>query len=85
MKSDRKSIFISGKMRGNINYKQNFQAAEWQLKNNGYDVVINPSKIDFDDNLTWGDCLKVCIQSMLDCNDVYVLSDWKGSFGASGS
>ncbi len=76
-------IYISGAITGVDNYKLYFAKAEKELKEQGYEV-INPTS--FDDllpQLTYEEYMKLdlCLLDM--CEAIYMLKNWKQSFGAN--
>lgn len=77
-------IYISGKITGDDNYKNKFEAAEKALLkffDNKVDV-INPAKLDLGSYATWEQYMRIDIQMLCSCNTIYMLSDWKKSKGA---
>ncbi len=93
MTSDRKIVYIAGKMRNceNFNFPAFDKAAEL-AKQLGFDEVINPAAMDRADNLEWKETLtKQQVQEMYakrDCEailrstHVALLPGWEESFGA---
>lgn len=73
-------VYISGKISGDENYKAKFESAEKDLVRFGYDVV-NPAKVHIEDG-TWEEYMKADIKLLLECDEVYLLSDWVYSRGA---
>lgn len=76
-------IYISGAITGVDNYKEHFAKAEKELKEKGHEV-INPTA--FDDllpQLTYEEYMKLdlCLLDM--CEAIYMLKNWKQSFGAN--
>lgn len=76
-------VYIAGKVTGEnagICFAK-FAAAEYQLKQNGFEV-INPMRLCNTDT-PWHKCMRVCLREMLDCEAVYLLPDWNNSVGAT--
>lgn len=79
----KKKIYIAGKVTG-LNYsdvKQKFRATENQLFSEGYQVV-NPIELCNEES-TWEDAMKICIEALADCDEIFMLNDWKDSRGAT--
>lgn len=78
-----KLIYISGAI-GSIDREQataNFNTAELLLQNKGY-AVINPMKITKPNPATWKDCMMADIKYLFDCDEIYMLKNWRRSTGA---
>ncbi|MDR0322332.1 MAG: DUF4406 domain-containing protein [Treponema sp.] len=74
-------LYISGKITGNENYKEDFAAAKNKLENAGYDVC-SPTAFDFPEDISWTDAMKYDICEMICCDGVALLPSWKESKGA---
>jgi hypothetical protein len=75
-----KTIYISGAVTGDDNYRSKFERAEKFLESRGFKVV-NPVK-DEVDGKAWSYYLRKDLRKLLDCDCIYVLSDWATSRGA---
>lgn len=76
-----KTIYLSGKITGEENYKEKFAEAESKLTEMGYKVV-NPSVISVFDFFTHEQFLHIDY-SLIDCCDaLFMLPDWQNSKGA---
>ena len=73
-------VYISGKISGELNYKQKFDEAEAILKNKGYEV-FNPAS-NFHKDWTYSDYMKFDIKHLLNCTHIYLLHGWEKSEGA---
>lgn len=73
-------IYISGKITGNDNYKDEFSKAEEYLKSKGY-KVINPARLDIPD-LTWEEYMNIDLMLLGNCEFLYQLPNWEDSTGA---
>ena len=74
-------IYISGKITGDENYKEKFEAAEKLLTEKGFNV-INPCKIGEYEFFSYEQFLHIDF-ALIDCADaLFMLSDWKSSKGA---
>ena len=75
-------IYISGKITG-IEKKAPliFAEAELDLIDRGFNVV-NPIKIKHNHNGSWANYMKNDIKALMDCDAIYMLSNWTGSKGA---
>ena len=82
----RKTIYISGKMRGMTEEESRklFKKAEEHLQAQGYDTV-NPwekedlKKAECED---WGDFIMYDLPILKKCDGIYMLKNWKDSWGA---
>lgn len=77
-----KKVYISGAITGVDNYEELFKNAEDELKAKGYDVV-NPVTIEQNHDNTWNSFMRVDLKAMLDCDAIYMLSNYKTSRGAN--
>ena len=79
----KKKIYISGAITsiGQIKAEKLFNKAEKMLNEQGFDVV-NPMKLKHEHDLTWVDYMRVDLKALLDCDYIYMLSNWKNSKGA---
>lgn len=83
-------IYISGKITGDPNYKEKFKKAVHFLIENKDDFfplekesfIINPAELQLPENASWSDYMKIDIKTLLDCDAIYMLKDWKESEGA---
>lgn len=77
-------IYISGKITGlpTDEVKAKFQAAEDMLRGIGFKSVQNPCKFGISDNSDWESAMRVCLQVLIQCTDIYMLEDWAESKGA---
>lgn len=76
-------IYISGKITGLDNYKENFMRAEVALRSYGH-IVINPCKMgDIYPDLEWIDYMHLDMTLIQRCQAVYFLANWKQSKGAT--
>lgn len=78
-----KKIYISGQITG-LDYDEAFalfENVEPLLKDNGFEVV-NPMKIKHNHDLSWINYMKTDIKALMDCNTIYMLSNWTKSTGA---
>ena len=77
-----KKIYIAGKVSGlpyvDLTFK--FGSVEQTLKEQGY-TVINPLNIVLGGE-AWEPAMKKCIAALVDCDEVFMLHDWKESPGA---
>jgi len=76
-------IYIAGRITGDVeNARQVFKRKEQELTERGYEV-INPFSLPHKDGATWEDYMKVCIQYLMECDEIYMLQEWEYSKGAS--
>lgn len=75
------TIYISGAITGDSNYKEKFQKAKKDLEARGYNV-INPAELEPLMGTSWEEYMKWDIAWLLTCDGIYMLKDWKQSRGA---
>lgn len=75
--------YISGQITGLpvAEYVEKFSKAEAELKAKGYEVV-NPLRYELKPGSRWNEQMKVDISLLLDCDAIYMLSNWERSTGA---
>ncbi|MBR5409280.1 MAG: DUF4406 domain-containing protein [Clostridia bacterium] len=73
------TIFLSGKIAGDPEYKAKFQNAEEHFKKQGF-KVINPATLP--EGLTNTEYMRICFSMIEACDLVIFLPDWKYSLGA---
>jgi hypothetical protein len=79
---NKNKIYISGAVTGiEISAVLFFEKAERKLKGQGFEVV-NPMTIEHNHDLTWNSYMRVDLKALLDCDYIFMLSNWKGSRGA---
>ena len=74
----RKKVYIAGAITNNPNYKEQFAAAEEQLKAKGY-AVINPVK---NEGFTYREYINMGLCELMHCDAIYLL---KGSGKSKGA
>jgi hypothetical protein len=77
-----KKIYISGKITNLERADELFAIAEQTLSNTGY-TVVNPCTIPHSHDKTWHSYMKEDIKAMCDCDEIFMLSNWKDSIGAT--
>lgn len=75
-----KTLFLSGKITGDKNYKAKFAAAEKALTDAGY-IVINPALLP-SEGFEWEAYMRITLAMMKECEIVCFLPDWEYSRGA---
>lgn len=76
-------LYIAGKMAGDDNYVEKFNAAEKRIKESSINCeVINPACLRLPESCTWDDCLDIALKMLDLANGVVFLPDWKESPGA---
>jgi hypothetical protein len=81
------TVYIAGKVTGlAIDQVWNrFEKKEFELMKRGYEV-FNPVRMVGDLLMgredTWENIMRYCLLTMLTCDEVYMLNDWKKSEGA---
>ena len=75
-------VYISGKITGNENYKNDFLKAEQWLKLNDY-KVLNPSRlIDIFPSLEYAQLMSIDYKLIELCDAIFMLGGWQKSKGA---
>ena len=75
-------VYISGRITGNENYKNDFLKAEYWLKLNDYKVV-NPSRlIDIFPSLEYAQLMAIDYKLIELCDAIFMLDGWQKSKGA---
>ena len=79
----RHRVYISGAITGlpEAEYRKAFNDAQCLLELIGFEVV-NPLKLNHKANATWEDYMVTDIQALFTCDEVYMLTNWRGSRGA---
>ncbi len=73
-------IYIAGKITGEPDYKEKFEAAAMNLEAQGH-IVLNPAELP--EGMRTADYMRICF-AMIDTADaVYLLENWEYSSGAS--
>ena len=83
MSDGAKIVYLSGKITGNENYKQDFSVAEEYLNRLGY-IVVSPARLEelSSDKLSYEQYMRVCY-SLIDISDIiFMVSGWQNSKGA---
>ena len=79
MENKNKTIYLSGKISGDENYKEKFAAKEKELTEQGY-MVYNPAK--HPNMFSWEQFMELDLLALKNCDSIYLLEDWKDSRGA---
>ena len=74
-------LYLSGRISGNDNYKEEFATARAQLENADYDVC-DPTTFGFPEDIPWAEAMKYDIREMFLCEGVALLPGWENSPGA---
>ena len=78
-----KIVYLSGKITGKDNYKEDFARAEAFMQEMGY-IVINPANLDeISDGLSYEQYLRVCYQLVDIADIIFMVSGWQKSKGAN--
>lgn len=77
------TIYISGKITGDPNYKEKFEQVENTLEElNWVSRIVNPAKLDLIDGGTWEDYMKRDIPLLTICDAIFMMKGWRRSKGA---
>lgn len=91
MSEKARTVYISGKITGDDNYRTKFAMAEQRLIRDGYNVVNPVERADTLDMVhlykgleppTWSEYMRKCLVAIIDVGAVYMLRDWQESRGA---
>jgi hypothetical protein len=75
-------IYISGKISGIENEAPLlFEKAENELKAKGFETV-NPMTLNHEHDKSWHSYMKEDVKALCDCDNIYMLKNWKDSKGA---
>lgn len=76
-------IYLAGKISGLPieEARELFEHAEKELKECGHEVV-NPLKLPHAENTTWEDAMALDISHLIQCDAIFMLSNWSDSLGA---
>lgn len=79
MKGEKMKVYIAGKISGDPNYKDKFEAAKKVFEKDGF-IVLQPAILP--EGMTPADYMRICF-AMIDSADAVVfLKDWNDSKGA---
>lgn len=73
------TIFISGKITGDENYREKFGQAAGVLEEKGY-IPLSPAILP--EGLSYGAYMRICAAMLIECDGVLFLPDWIESKGA---
>lgn len=80
--SKRNKIYISGKISGIENYAIHlFGKAEKEIECMNFEIV-NPMKLPDNHDKTWRSYMNVCIRALVECDTIYMLTNYQDSRGA---
>lgn len=79
----KKKIYIAGKVSGEplAECTMKFGRAQKLIESLGFEV-INPLQIVDDWKTPWQKAMKMCITAMMDCDAIFLLTDYTDSLGA---
>jgi len=79
---ENRTIYIAGKITGiEKQAKVIFDKVEEKLKKMGYNV-INPMKLNHDHDKSHASYMRVCIKALCECDEIYMINNWRDSVGA---
>ena len=77
------TIYISGKITGDPNYKEKFERVENTLEElNWVHKIINPAKLELPEGATWEDYMKQDIPFITISDAIFMMKGWRRSKGA---
>jgi Domain of unknown function (DUF4406) len=82
-KQIQQSVFISGKI-SDLDIKEvifKFKKAEEFLSRH-FITVVNPTKLGLAEKPAWENAIATCFDNLKECSYIYMLKDWKNSYGA---
>lgn len=74
------TIYLSGKITGDPEYKAKFEAAARELEKQGH-TVLNPAALP-SSGFEWSAYMRIAAAMLAECEAVYFLTDWQESKGA---
>lgn len=75
-----KTIYIAGKITGDPNYREKFNAVQRKLEAEGY-IVLNPAVLP-SEGFTHEAYLRMSEAMLIECDEACFLPDWQYSRGA---
>lgn len=76
-------VYLSGAITGTDDAKERFRLFENLLSEQGWDVV-NPQKVcESISHWDYETLMQICFRLIDECEAVYFMPGWKGSFGAN--
>ena len=76
------TIYISGPITHDPDYKAKFARAQEMLEQCGFDVVSQAERVKVSDDKDYTDYLSEALELMLQCDQLYMLKGWSTSTGA---
>ncbi len=77
---ERKKVYIAGRITGDPDYRQKFEAAANRLTDTGH-IPLNPANLP--EGLSRADYMRICTAMLETADEVLFLPDWQDSRGAS--
>jgi hypothetical protein len=77
-------IYISGQISG-LEYAdafERFEQAENKFKDDNWDEIVNPMKLNHEHDKSWENYMLVDIKALFECDAIYMLNNWGNSKGA---
>ena len=78
----RPTIYISGPISDDPDYKEKFHAAHQMLEECGFEVLDPTELVKVSDEKDYSDYLSEAVWHMLQCDQLYMLKGWSQSTGA---
>ena len=75
-----KTVYLAGKITGDPNFKEKFDAAARELEKSGF-VVCNPAVLP-PTGFTYDAYIRMSAAMLAECEAICLLSDWEDSAGA---
>ena len=79
---NRPTIYISGPITHDPDYKAKFKNAQDMLEECGFCVLSPAEEVQVAEGKTWEDYMAEAITLLLQCDQVYMLKGWSASSGA---
>ena len=79
-KQNKGSVFISGRISGDVTYKEKFRDGIHKLSMMGYWPIVSPSALPW--GLKHNDYYNICMEMLKACDTIALLPDWQKSKGA---
>jgi hypothetical protein len=77
-------IYISGQISG-LEYAdafERFEQAENKFKDDNWDEIVNPMKLNHEHDKSWENYMLVDIKALFESDAIYMLNNWGNSKGA---
>jgi hypothetical protein len=75
--------YLSGAITHQPDFKDYFAKYESELRSKGITDIFNPAATSWPKDVKWETCLKYDLKTLVDCDCIVLLPNWKKSRGVS--